>query len=241
VTLPDGGRYQDFACATIYWSRDTGAHAVQDAILRRYRELGGPTGTLGYPLTDQIPTKNASRIQEVVLLRRGSVTHSFNSDQRYVELMIVDRRPGAVTAVVPHDGALLPPGPYFVFVVDRERVPSVGRCVLLCWRDPACRPVGIKRREIPRRPVVSVIDKPREIDLTSFEALSKRVSALEQEVTRLTAFVETQQRPLFMAHGLAAHPPTLPGEAHGTGPHADGEGGLHGGGDGGAGHEPHRS
>lgn len=54
VTLPDGGRSRDFAGATIYWSRETGAHVVEDAILRRYQELGGPTGTLGYPLTDQL-------------------------------------------------------------------------------------------------------------------------------------------------------------------------------------------
>lgn len=190
--------------------------------------LGHLSPQLHYGETVQIPTKNASRIREVVLLRRGSVTHSFNSDQRYVELTIVERRPGAVTAVVPNDGALLPPGPYFVFVVDRERVPSVGRCVLLCWRDPACRPVGIRRRD-PRRPVVSIIDKPREIELASFEALSNRVSALEQEVTRLSAFVESGQRPLFTAHGVAVHPPTLPDDAHGSRSHADDESGPLGG------------
>lgn len=187
---------------------------------------------LHYGEAIQIPTDHADRIREVVLLRRGSVTHSFNSDQRYVELVIAERHPGVVTAIMPTDGALLPPGPYLLFVVDRKNVPSIGRCVLLCWRDPACRPVSAKRREFPREPIVGVID-----DLT----LSSRVSVIEQAVARLSGFVEAQQGPLFRAHGLASHPLPMPGETH----HAelcDGE--SHDqeddGGHGGAPHERHK-
>ena len=49
---PDGGAYQHFENASIYWSPATGAHVVQDAILTKYLELDGPNGILGYPLTD---------------------------------------------------------------------------------------------------------------------------------------------------------------------------------------------
>jgi uncharacterized protein with LGFP repeats len=36
----------------IYWSRRTGAHEVHGRILHRYRAVGGPTGCLGFPMTD---------------------------------------------------------------------------------------------------------------------------------------------------------------------------------------------
>jgi uncharacterized protein with LGFP repeats len=55
---PDGiGRFNHFTRdASIYWTPDTGAHAVADAIRDRWAALGWETGRLGYPTTDQTPT-----------------------------------------------------------------------------------------------------------------------------------------------------------------------------------------
>ena len=50
------GRYNDFARGTIYWSPGTGAHELHGEIRRRYLELGGPAGVLGFPVTDEIGT-----------------------------------------------------------------------------------------------------------------------------------------------------------------------------------------
>jgi beta-N-acetylhexosaminidase len=50
------GRFNSFgggAGGSIYWSPDTGAHAVNGAILGHYAALGGPAGLLGFPLTDE--------------------------------------------------------------------------------------------------------------------------------------------------------------------------------------------
>ena len=47
------GRYNDFARGTIYWSAATGAHEVHGAVRGRYLELGGPSGALGFPVTDE--------------------------------------------------------------------------------------------------------------------------------------------------------------------------------------------
>ncbi len=50
-----GGRAQDFAYGRLIWNRASGqVFWVQGAILARYDELGGPGGSLGYPLTDEI-------------------------------------------------------------------------------------------------------------------------------------------------------------------------------------------
>ena len=50
------GRFNDFERGTIYWSPGTGAHEVHGAIRGRYLELGGPSGVLGLPATDETGT-----------------------------------------------------------------------------------------------------------------------------------------------------------------------------------------
>jgi uncharacterized protein with LGFP repeats len=50
-----GGAGQDYQHGSIYYSAGTGAHVVQDAILTKYKQLGGPA-TYGFPTTDQNTT-----------------------------------------------------------------------------------------------------------------------------------------------------------------------------------------
>ena len=86
---------------------------------------------LGDELT--IPTHDAADIESVVLVRNTAQTHLIDGDQRAVELTIVDRKPGKrITAQVPSNGAVLPPGPYMLFITKRvsgDLVPSVARQV----------------------------------------------------------------------------------------------------------------
>jgi hypothetical protein len=54
------GNYQVFSGGTIYWSPATGAHLVLGSILTKYKAVGGPTGSLGFPTTDQVNTANGA-------------------------------------------------------------------------------------------------------------------------------------------------------------------------------------
>lgn len=62
LTAPDGvGRYNQFNGdgafpAGIVWSPETDSHSVQGVIAKRYIELSGPGGVLGYPTTDELGT-----------------------------------------------------------------------------------------------------------------------------------------------------------------------------------------
>ena len=49
-TIGDSGAAQGYAGGKIFYSPDTGAHAVTGAILSKYESEGGPTGDLGYPI-----------------------------------------------------------------------------------------------------------------------------------------------------------------------------------------------
>lgn len=63
------------------------------------------------------------------LIRPGSATHMLNTDQRSIEVAIVKNGDGSTAFRVPAEPALVPPGPYLLFVVDDAGVPSVGRWV----------------------------------------------------------------------------------------------------------------
>jgi outer membrane protein assembly factor BamB len=54
--IPGGGKGQDFTNGSIFWSPQTGARAVRGMVAEHYRAMGGPTGMLGYPITDELPT-----------------------------------------------------------------------------------------------------------------------------------------------------------------------------------------
>jgi hypothetical protein len=59
-----------------------------------------------------------------VLMRPGSVTHSFNMDQRLVGLTIAGQSGGQLTLVAPPNANVAPPGVYMLFVLNAAGVPS---------------------------------------------------------------------------------------------------------------------
>jgi hypothetical protein len=84
------------------------------------RFLTGTTFSLRSTQVDQ------DRIQRVVLVRCGSVTHAFNGDQRLLSLE--HRRVGgdSLDVVAPPNGWVAPSGLYFVFTVNDRGLPSKG-------------------------------------------------------------------------------------------------------------------
>ena len=97
-------------------------------------EIGStPVGVRhGQPFEVTLLGGNALR---VALIRVGSVTHSFNSDQRYVGLRFEQVASDRLRIFAPPDAWVAPPGYYLLFVVDSGGVPSIGRFlrVSLAW------------------------------------------------------------------------------------------------------------
>ncbi|HET6934544.1 MAG TPA: galactose oxidase-like domain-containing protein [Candidatus Angelobacter sp.] len=67
----------------------------------------------------------AASISRVALVRAGSSTHAFNSDQRYVGIPFTVNG-NSVEAVVPNNEHLVPPGPYMLFVLAQVVDPQIG-------------------------------------------------------------------------------------------------------------------
>jgi hypothetical protein len=89
-----------------------------------------PPGTLSYGQNFFVGTPNASDIASVALIRNGSVTHAFNTDQTYVPLTFTQTS-GGLTVTAPANSDLAPPGYYMLFIVNKEGVPAIAPMVNL--------------------------------------------------------------------------------------------------------------
>jgi hypothetical protein len=81
-----------------------------------------------------ITTPDAEDVSSVVLVRNTAMTHLVDSDQRTVELPVVRAQGNALTVEVPDNGAVLPDGPYMLFLneeYEQGETPSVGRQVFV--------------------------------------------------------------------------------------------------------------
>jgi len=58
------GRFTVFTKAAIYWLPNTGAYAVLPDIAAAYQDAGGPTGTWGFPTSDQFTNANGQTEQD---------------------------------------------------------------------------------------------------------------------------------------------------------------------------------
>ena len=79
----------------------------------------GQTFTVGADTAD---------IQRVTLVKTGAVTHSFNMDQRFVELAFTGSG-GVLSVHAPSRATDTPPGYYLLFVINGAGTPSNGRIV----------------------------------------------------------------------------------------------------------------
>lgn len=97
-----------------------------------YSPAGVQTFNINVTLASPVGCPPAS-VARVVLIRSGSSTHSFDMNQRYVELRLQ-----SVTGTYPNlsllvhgpaTGYVAPPGYYLLFVIDSNGLPSEGRWV----------------------------------------------------------------------------------------------------------------
>lgn len=92
---PDGiGSYRHYQHGSIYWSPDTGAHEVHGLILERWKALGWERSYLGYPMTDEIDTRNGagrvSRFQggELIWRRATNAVSEVKSSDLVIDLPV---------------------------------------------------------------------------------------------------------------------------------------------------------
>lgn len=96
---------------------------------------------VSYGETFHVKTTQANDIQTITWIGLSSVTHSFNTGQRFVKL---DPRPSAdgLDLTAPNSPDTCPPGYYMMFLVTHEGVPSVAK-ILQVATAPAQAPGAV--------------------------------------------------------------------------------------------------
>jgi hypothetical protein len=85
---------------------------------------------ISYNSSVSIATPDAAEIASVSLLQLGSVTHDFNTNQRYLSLSFVPAGNG-LDVQTPANANTAPPGFYMLFIVNMNGVPSVAAIMRL--------------------------------------------------------------------------------------------------------------
>ena len=93
------------------------------------------TAPLAYNTPFQVSYTSSAAIASAVLVRPGSVTHSFNMEQRLIGLCGATSPCSALSNTLnlttPPNGNIAPPGYYMLFLIDSAGVPSVATFIQL--------------------------------------------------------------------------------------------------------------
>jgi galactose oxidase len=84
--------------------------------------------SVNYGQTKFVPTPDVSSIAKVTWIRLGSVTHTVNMDQRFVQLAF-SKVTGGLNVVFPSSANVSPPGYYMLFILNGNGVPSKAKIV----------------------------------------------------------------------------------------------------------------
>jgi len=96
----------------------------------RPRITQAPQQQLGWNEAFDIRVGSGNRISRVTLLRSGSDTHSFNNEQRFLDLPF-QQKGLVIQLTTPAQRTIAPPGYYLLFVFDTLGVPSVAKLLRL--------------------------------------------------------------------------------------------------------------
>ena len=113
----------------------------------------GAPSAVTYSQSFTLPTPDASDIASVVLMKAGSVTHSFDMDQRYVGLSFTAGQgatsSGSLTVAGPPNSNIAPPGYYMLFLVNKAGTPSLASWVQVSGPVAAVAKVEMHPERVP--------------------------------------------------------------------------------------------
>lgn len=113
--------------------------------------------TTAYGATFHVETAHPDEISKVTWIRLSSVTHSFNTGQRYTELHSQAAGTG-LDVTAPASALVCPPGHYMMFLIDKAGVPSVAK-IMQIRLPAAAHPLA----EAPPRVELQTRRPPRDV------------------------------------------------------------------------------
>ena len=74
---------------------------------------------------------NPANIRTLALMPFGSETHAFNTTARRIELPFSVQADGSLSATLPNNSALVPPGDWMLFAIGNNGTPSIASTILV--------------------------------------------------------------------------------------------------------------
>jgi galactose oxidase len=171
VLLPDGRVFSagsgEFAAAVNVSNLPTDSHPDCQIFSPPYLFKGArPVITqapvqLSYGESFVVQTPAPNAISQVTLIRLGSVTHSFNQNQR-INFLAFQAGANQLTVTAPANGNVCPPGHYMLFLLNQAGVPSVATIIQIGAPVPppaaasAVAGAAIRFQQVPQKPLVAV-------------------------------------------------------------------------------------
>lgn len=90
--------------------------------------IGAPVNALP---GDSIAVVTGSPINQLVLMRLSAATHSVNTDARRIPLVVTATGTHIYSAQLPESPAVALPGPYYLFALDANGVPSIATTLII--------------------------------------------------------------------------------------------------------------
>lgn len=94
-------------------------------------KLDSAPGLMNWNTRYNLLVKSGRPIKRVTLVSAGSVTHTWNMNQRFLDLAVSQRSSWLVSVMSPANRNIAPPGYYLMFAFDEAGVPSLGKMVRL--------------------------------------------------------------------------------------------------------------
>jgi hypothetical protein len=113
-----------------------------------------------------IETPQAHEIKWISLIRPMATTHSWDSNQRLIDVPFHTEDSCHVHGVIPREAAVAPPGWYMLFLTDRQGIPSVARWVHLDVKPkplpiPKLGPIHVRGMTLDHGPATTPSPVPK--------------------------------------------------------------------------------
>jgi len=129
----------------------------------------------------------ASTVSRVTLVKTGAVTHSFNMDQRFLELPFTVAADGTLSVSAPQRASDATPGYYLLFVIDGDGVPSIGKIIRVNIQNdaqPPSQPTALALTTSTGKPAISWSPSADDIGVAGYIIYRATDGAPAVEVTR---------------------------------------------------------
>jgi len=171
---------------------------------RRRPVIASASVRAAYAQTVPVAYRHASDIARVTLVKTSAVTHSFNVEQRFMELPFTAQSDGTGAGVLqvslPGDANLATPGHYFLFLLDAAGTPSKAH-ILQLGREPSIAAPAVDSTP----PDATDVDTNRMVNGGFESGLSNWQTCADESLVRTGAGASTGTQALETSQGACLY------------------------------------